>query len=391
MSNSMKTWRVVPHDPLIFRDGKPFTATPGARATSVPFPFPSTLAGAVRTLSGALENGGIFPKKNNDALVQKVLAYPVAGPFLFDTRRQQVLFPAPQDALLVKLEPHDETKAQQVPLHPTTRFSNVLTNMPDGLQLVAPVETVKAKRHPNAPAFWYWEKIEAWLKHPTPATVTLSALGIHTLPTDYRTHVSIQHQSGTAEEGALFQTAGLTFVHAPRKEKRPDLDEAAELALLLQTDAPIGATMWTLGGERRLAAWEEQNDTLPTCPEEVQTAIQQRRRGRLILATPAHFTGGFLPTWVCEHPSGVKLRIVGAAVGRPVHVSGWDYQKGKPKITRRLAPAGSVYFFEIVEGDEAAITQFINAVWLRPISDEEQDRRDGFGVALLGTWNEKEA
>ncbi len=390
MSNSMKTWRVVPHDPLIFRDGKPFTATPGARATSVPFPYPSTLAGAVRTLSGALGNGGVFPK-GDEAVIQRLLEYQVVGPFLLDMRRHDVLFPAPQDALLVKLEPHDERRAKCVPLHPTTRFQHVQTNLPVGLQLVAPIEATKAKRHPNAPAFWRWEHLLAWLRAPQADEVELDTLGIRALPVDYRTHVSIQHATGTAEEGALFQTAGLTFVHVPQEATRPVLREAAELALVVQTDAPLRRILSSVGGERRLGAWESADTTLPNCPEDVRKAIHETERGRLILATPAHFTQGFRPTWVCEHSSGVKLRIVGAAVGRPVHVSGWDYKERKPKPTRRLVPAGSVYFFEIEEGDDAAIERFVEEVWLRPISDGEQERRDGFGVALLGTWNEKEA
>ena len=44
----MSIWIIEPHDPLIFRDGRPFGPTPGARAFSLPFPFPSTLAGVVR-------------------------------------------------------------------------------------------------------------------------------------------------------------------------------------------------------------------------------------------------------------------------------------------------------------------------------------------------------
>ncbi|MCF6192454.1 MAG: type III-B CRISPR module-associated protein Cmr3, partial [Candidatus Hydrothermae bacterium] len=98
---------------------------------------------------------------------------------------------------------------------------------------------------------------------------------------------------------------------------------------------------------------------------------------------------GFLPTWVRQHPTGVRLRIIGAAVGRPVHVSGWDYKERAPKPSRRLAPSGSVYFFEIEEGDDHAVERFIDEVWLTPISDGEQDRRDGFGVALLGVWKEE--
>jgi len=391
MSNrTLKAWRAVPHDPLIFRDGKPFAATPGARATSVLFPFPSTLAGAVRTLSGALAHGGIFPA-GNKAVIEQVLGYRVVGPFLFDVKRNEVFLPTPRDALLLKLEPYDEKKANRVPLQPTTRFQNVLTNLPKDLLLVAPTTEVKTKRHPNAPAFWRWQKMEAWLYTPQEDTVELADLGVQALLTDVRTHVRIQSDVRTAEEGALFQTAGLTFVRVSRKGAWPVLREAAELGLIVQTDAPLAPGVDTLGGECRVVAWEPAaQDVLPRCPAAVREAIRTTRRGRLILATPAVFEKGFLPTWVCDHPSGVKLRIIGAAVGRPMHVSGWDYAKGAPKPTRRLAPAGSVYFFEIVEGDDATIERFIEEVWLSPVSDEEQDRRDGFGVALLGTWNGRE-
>jgi len=380
----LTTWLVVPHDPLIFRDGKPFTATPGARAVSVPFPFPSTLAGAARTLSGFVAHGGIW----NKAVIQQVLEYRVVGPFLFDRKREEVLFPAPQDALLLS-GPHNERQVERIPLQPTAHFQDVLTNLPEGWQLVAPVVHRKAKPHPRPPAFWRWSQMKAWLEQPQQGVLSLDALGIESLPVDYRMHVSIQRDSGTAEEGALFQTGGLTFVYAPQETA---LGEAAELGLLVQTDAPLQAGLDTLGGERRVVSWELANPNwLPSCPDGVRKALLATRRGRLILATPAYFEQGVRPMWVCEHPSGVKLRIVGAAVGRPVHVSGWDYEKRAPKPTRRLAPAGSVYFFEIEVGDESAIERFVDAVWLNPISDDEQARRDGFGVALLGAWNVEEA
>jgi len=392
MNNAtLKTWLAIPHDPLIFRDGKPFTATPGARATSVPFPYPSTLAGAIRTRSGALAHGGVFPADDTE-VIEQVLGYRVAGPFLFNLRWSEVLFPAPQDALLLRLDPHDEKQAHRVPLQPATHFQNVLTNLPSGLQPVAPVIDAKTKRHPQAPAFWRWQQMEKWLDVPQGDTVTLAELGVQSLPSDVRTHVSIQPGSGTAEEGALFQTAGLTFVHVLRDRTFSTLGETAELALIVQTDADhLKPGIDFLGGERRLVEWQAFSGSLPTCPDGVHEAIRRTRRGRLILATPAEFEQGFLPTWICNHSSGVTLRIVGAAVGRPMYVSGWDYEKRAPKPTRRLAPAGSVYFFEITDGGEAVIERFIEETWLSPISDDEKNRLDGFGVALLGTWNEKEA
>jgi len=391
-NNALHAWLVRPRDPLVFRDGKPFTAVPGARAQSVPFPFPSTVAGAVRTRSGALVGGGVFPK-NHQTVIEQVKAYQVVGPFLYSLSGKTLLLPAPNDALLTLVDPSNGEEAHQIVLRPTGRFNEkVMTNLPQDLRLVGPVQPSKAKTHPKAPRFWYWEQFEKWLVAPRPdEKVRLADLGIVQLPMDVRTHVSIQAGTSTAEEGALFQTGGLAFAHAPVHDKFPALVKAEEFALLVQTDAdPFKEGVDTLGGERRMVAWEKTTVSLPICPREVREAILTTRQGRLVLATPAAFEKGFLPTWVCSHPSGVKLRIVGVAVGRPVHVSGWDYEKGAPKPTRRLAPAGSVYFFEIAEGDEAAVDRFIDEVWFAPVSDVEQDRRDGFGIALLGTWNEKE-
>ena len=53
-----------------------------------------------------------------------------------------------------------------------------------------------------------------------------------------------------------------------------------------------------------------------------------------------------------------------------------------PKATRRLVPAGGVYFFESDGNDNSALAGH----WLRPVSDGEQERRDGFGLAVWGTW-----
>ena len=59
-----------------------------------------------------------------------------------------------------------------------------------------------------------------------------------------------------------------------------------------------------------------------------------------------------------------------------------------PKAHPRLVPAGSVYFLKF-EGNptQAEIEKFIAAAWLQPVSDDEQSRNDGFGLALLGAWD----
>ncbi len=85
---------------------------------------------------------------------------------------------------------------------------------------------------------------------------------------------------------------------------------------------------------------------------------------------------------------GIKIDIRAIAVQRPQVVSGWDLYRKKPKPSRRLAPAGTVLFLSL-QGDDDAVSQWIGGTWMQCISDDEQDRRDGFGLAVLGTWSEQ--
>jgi CRISPR-associated protein Cmr3 len=149
--------------------------------------------------------------------------------------------------------------------------------------------------------------------------------------------------------------------------------------------------LWPLGGERRLAEWRGEKDAPKWSPPEKPNDA----RLRMVLAAPAIFSKGWLPGWIDENSregvipgSSIKVRLVSAVLDRWKPVSGWNYEKGKhgPKPLRRVVPAGSVYFFEIVDnpGNERSFDW--ETLWLRSVCDDEQDRKDGFGSALWGIW-----
>ena len=135
-------------------------------------------------------------------------------------------------------------------------------------------------------------------------------------------------------------------------------------------------------------------------PSELASRFYREEKMRMVLATPAIFSDGWKPGWLrvgqksgapdCW-PNGLKLKLVSACIDRWKPISGWSLEDGRhgskpgPKPIRRLVPAGSVYFFEI-EGDGDATTLAKN-LWLKSVCDDEQDRRDGFGLALWGIWD----
>lgn len=403
----MPTWIIEPHDPLIVRDGRPFGTTPGGRAASLAFPFPSTTTGGIRARIGPDEQGQFSPER-----IDYLKQVSVRGPLLVEVSENDShsdikvwLVPAPADALL--LEPEALLADQQTAdtnakekqslrkrLIPLEALGNPQssTNLPAELLLVGQVLHSEGKPKKQVPRFWYWEQFEHWLTKPPQFedTVTMSSLGHSGPMTEARMHVSIDVSTQTASEGALFQTRGLEFtlpgeIDASGADHR--ISDAQRLALAVVSEqADFAPCVAALGGERRMVCWRKSAKSLPDIPAELMKQVQDDKACRVILLTSACFDEGWLPTWLLAEREGVQPDVKAIAIQRPQVVSGWDFEKRGPKPTRRLAPAGSVFFLKLT-GEPEAIARWIQAIWMQCVSDNEQDRRDGFGLAVVGTWD----
>jgi CRISPR-associated protein Cmr3 len=400
---------VEPYDPMIARDGRAFDPTPGARATSLPFPVPSTLIGAARTLLGTAD--GRF----DAARLPELLSIELTGPLLVELSDAGVTWmaPAPADALLLEVDPpaaHAALRKQLVPLAMPAALEcdTADDEAAAGLRLVGPRRFSPAKPLPKPPRFWHWPILLDWLRRSGSATedtadepiARVAELGHNGPVPEQRTHVGIQPASGTADEGMLFQTRGLEFRR--RSADRGDVVRLGMALGLANARQPLSDQIAPLGGERRLARWHTApaDERLPGMPAELLNTIARAGGCRVILLTPAFFAGGFRPTWLCEPRHGVTPRLVAAAVGRAQVASGWDYARPGPKPSRRLAPAGSVFFLAL-DGDRDALRAWVVHHWLHCVSDDAtaaeqaqgihpaQHRRDGFGLAVIGAWNDE--
>jgi len=376
----MPTWIIEPRDPLIVRDGRPFNADPGVRAASVPFPFPSTTTGGVRQRAG-LDQEGRFDKRR----IAEVKALAVRGPLLVEIDADDTLHwyaPAPADALLLGGAHEGRVKIHCLaPLVPTAGSA---TSLPPDLLPVGLVQRTKGKPSSDAPQFWYWKQFEAWLTAPADQICAPDELGLKGLPRDTRTHVSIADNARTASEGALFQTIGLVFTDKERRRLGLGVVTATAFHHFEGGLAP-------LAGERRLVTWRQREEPLPACPPALRTAIVAHGACRVVLLTPAFFADGSRPGPLLAPSHGVTPRLLAGCVPRAQVVSGWDLERGQPKPTRRLAPAGSVYFLTL-EGTADARAAWVDAHWMACVSDEREEfsaGRDGFGLLALGVWDGK--
>jgi CRISPR-associated protein Cmr3 len=127
--------------------------------------------------------------------------------------------------------------------------------------------------------------------------------------------------------------------------------------------------------------------------DDLAEALAGQRRFRLQLVTPAIFRTGWRPGWltprrpneVPEPLASLDVRLRAMVAGRRIAISGWDATHRCEKPLRYAVPAGSVLFFEAAR---SLTIEEARQLWLVPISDGARNRRDGFGLALPGVWEE---
>jgi CRISPR-associated protein Cmr3 len=247
--------------------------------------------------------------------------------------------------------------------------------MPLGLASGAPIG------HAAPPlAWWRWEDMLQWLAcpedrdHVRPSTLGLPPMNVaesgpmRWLPTpeDWR------------------PTTGPVPVIPPPADG-PRLDPRREATLRLSlgfaVDAQLDGTWLRLGADRQPFALDE-DEGASTGPSAALTPPDVRPAGgrvRVILLTPGAFAPVSVPC--ASRLEALGVRLVAAAVGQPLRATGWAEDDGPAQPCRRMAPAGSVYWLDVLDGDAEA--------WARrhhfdSLCELPQDRLDGLGQFVVG-------
>lgn len=351
---------IEPRDTLVLGDGRSIGESVANRSIDVP--WPSTLAGTLRTEAGRDPQSWLFHANPNEAR-----GWAVRGPLLVELDQSgtlaHFLFTVPKDGVFFEREGGGVDLRSLTPVP-----DRGLTDLPDDLQRVSfRGEGSPAKPAKGTTRYWSWEMMRHWLQSPTDVPNWKDPRGLTTPLRDKRISVAIDSTRRTTIEGNLFEVEHVLYATQDRR-----------FALWGEVDRSLSDRAVSLGGERRLSFLRTSADYAPPAPpEEVLQKIEETGKARLILATPAVFDQGYRPSAI----PGATL--IAAAVDRPQVISGWDWASRRPKPARRTAPAGSVYWVEITQSDRRA---WVHDRWLRSLSSDEQDQKDGFGLTLVGAY-----
>lgn len=398
----MSIYIIEPRDTVLFRDARPFTGTAGANGMEVP--WPSTVTGLMRN-RGALNERGQWAGNP-----KQVLDMAVAGPWLVELHTDGAIkehyFPAPQDAVFFesstgKGTAADTTQRVRRRVQPAADTGEFASDMPcintDGGALLPLIvaQTDKESTLPKAasgPTWWKASQLVAWLGDPSSIkTVDTHDIGIRLPASEARMHVKMNAETNTGEDGMLFQTKMQRFVF---KDEQGHLRRFAIAAWAdsnyTNNTASAGKPQEgsvVLGGERRLSRLATVPDL--TRDQLLHVDLAGAATLRIVLLTPGIFDAGYHPALSLF--GGGKL--IATATGRPQPISGWavdeTVKKGErkkrtygPKPTRLMVPAGAVYWVQFENPSQAKA--WADNHHFTAISDNEQDRKDGFGLIAVG-------
>jgi CRISPR-associated protein Cmr3 len=357
-----------PVDVLYLRGNKLF-GDPGSYGESFVPPWPSMVAGALR--SALLVHKGHDPAAfARNEIVDAELGTPSSpGPFTVTAfhlaQRDQAghvepLYAPPADLAIKEVDgcPSDVLRMRPQALADEVSSSAPLARVP-----------VLAERERSKLAGGYWltsRGFHRYLRGETPATGDF----VHSRKLwklDYRVGVGLNPELRRAEDGKLFSVQAVA------------LDR--EVGFLVGVDGaelPKNTSL-RFGGDGHAATLQP---ALTELPQPDVDAICRQRRCRIVLTSPGIFAGGWLLPGVNGDRlfdlGGIRGRLSCAAVGRAEVVSGFDLAQWQPKPAQRAAPAGSVYWIEELDAKPDVLRKLVEIGLWAEARENPWRRAEGF-------------
>lgn len=196
---------------------------------------------------------------------------------------------------------------------------------------------------------------------------------------EMRVGVALDNNSRAAKEGQLYSAETIS------------LNENVGFIVKINGADEVLPNIGTLslGGDQRAANFELINLKLP----EINTEkIEQEKEFKLILNVPAIFKNGWIPDLVEKDGENYilnykdcKAKLVCASINGYETLSGWNMVDNLPKTAMKTVPAGSVYWFDLIEGSVSVLKDLVeNGLW----NDNHDKQRvvEGYNRAYLAAY-----
>ncbi len=351
--------KINPLDTLFFRDSRPFSKGVDSWANGIFPPAPSVFYGALRSAYFSHHIDELY-KANEDGDPTKSLK--IKG--IYFRVGESDYLPLPYD--LVKKKKSGEKEVFPLIHKDISNYSHsgkttdILTT---GEDVTEAVGTVKNSLIENGNfnsylnnennKYTYYDSAENTIKEP-------------------KIGIARNNYSHSTEEGMLY---------------RVGMNRLVNFSFVIDFN---GLTLpqkgfMKIGGEGKATSYELIDDLMEIQKPDFADTDEFLK---LYVSTPAIFNNGWVPGWINpDRLEGIvpntncKVKLLTAALSKPLHIGGFDIKKRQPKPMKKAVGDGSVYYFEVIEGN---IKKIVDEIHGKSISDEEMDKKQGFGISFIG-------
>lgn len=355
-----------PNDTFFFRDGRPFTRGEQTEGYSIEMPFPSTVTGAFRTAYIALcADLTDFANEQLKSIIGtkeslEGASIQLKGVFL-GSGNGQLYYPTPRDMV-------SEKKSTSTKLYP--------------LSIASPGNSFTSNSPSELPALLTWNNTKMQVEHLSSYiscdnlrryllgdTHSLTSEGSDFIVDEPKVGITRSHKTLATVEGMLYRLNMKRF-------------HKSEFGFIVDVNGIDGLPrngLIKLGGEGKSFVYQETSQKTDILSDGDRAKIRDRicksREFKLYLATPAIFDAGWHPKCLQKN-----IKLITAAVGNYVTVGGWDVAHNRPKVAYRAVPAGSVYYYRLINGTKAETV--LDCLHYKNISDQRS--QEGFGLSYVG-------
>jgi CRISPR-associated protein Cmr3 len=371
-------YKIKPLDTLFFRDGRPFSM--GAETWAKPIfpPYPSTVYGAIWTWlifeKGSLkefedgkyndELGRIIKDEKTNLKEVKKGNLTIKGPFI--CLDNNIYFPVPLDLLQKKGAPQSEKN---------NLFYIDYINKPEIFISDYPLERILVNKND-----FELKECDGFLDISSLKGYLMQSHGIlqftekkEIFLEEKKTGIKRSRKTLSSEEGHLYKIPMI------RLERGVSFYIEIEGLNSYPQEGKV-----QLGADWKIVKIEKTEKDLLKELRKIDFQLNNKIF-KVYFATPAIFKKGWIPDWINEttfegNHEKIKLKLVSCSIGKFNLIGGWDLANKKPKMMYKAVPAGSVYYFKIL--DDTPAEKIKETFHLKNISDINPE--EGFGLSFVG-------
>jgi CRISPR-associated protein Cmr3 len=350
---------IKPLDTVFFRDAKPFSMVEETWADSMPLPYPSVVYGALRSVYFAGDMD-MFQKLHRgrklDSREDPTTTLGIRRILLKDKNNNY--YPLPLDCLKKKDDRGKDAFLSKCVENKAT--SSLITE-----RRLEAFDKNEMHERVNDGILNSWEFIDYLNGEKAKFNYLKLSDFIESEP---KIGIGRSKNTHTTEEGKLYRVG---------MQRLKDIKIVIEFAGL---DIPEKGLL-RLGGEGKAAEYDQVEEI-----ESIEMPAIDDNLFKIYLATPAIFDNGWLPSWINEETlegeipeTGNRVKLITAAIGKPLYVGGFNMKARRPKPMHRAVPQGSVYYFKIPRNGDRSNLESIHG---QSISDKRKE--EGFGICYIG-------